>query len=921
MRADTNRRRIIFFIAIYLCIGGCERPSRDALYYRGIELMGKSNFKGAVVMFKNSLEKDQNFTEARFHLAKSYINLKKLSLAEKEFKIVLDQDPNYHDAKIELAKIYLLQRRPEDALDEIGFDENRNYDNIDILEVAGRAYAMKQEHEIALKLLNRGHSLGEGDNLIDISLAEIHLQMGSADKARAHIIGVIDRDPTELNALNILARIQIVEKEYDNALQTYSLIVKENPYDYETWFRMGLLNIQQGQYGEAISISDAIIEAFPDTHQGYYLKGLAQFHDRNYDDAITSLQLAQKIFPDSNTYYYLGQCYYHQDKLESAISYFYKSLDLSPSMLQPRRMLSLIFLKQKRSDDAINEIRHVISQKEDDALSYLILGGAYAAKRKYLEGLREFKRAIELNPSVVDAALKKGLIKLNNRTDITGLSLNMDKILKPEVLDWKIFLAYYYLDIGQYDNSLDLLQSGITGARNDYIYYCLAADVLLRKNEINAAILMLDKAKNANPEFIELYLALSKLYFLAGDYDSGIEELRAIIERSQENIDALTGLALMFEFKGRYDEALRFYELARKTGGINGHVALAKYLFRTNDFEGGMDVINKAIESNPDSALLYELKGKALISKNEYADALETFEELEKIDPVSGYRNIRDCYLLMNSPQEALDKAEEELNKNNQRLDVMADVSSIYSAMGDRENAILNANKIIRTDPYSSLGYKILAQVYLENREYQNAENVLDEAEKVSEDDTDISLMKGKLFRLKNDHASALKVYNDALGITPGHISLIFNKGATFHEMGRINEAISEYMKTLSISSNHVSALNNLAYIYADTDRNPTRALYLALKAYLLSPFDAAVQDTLGLAMIKNNLFDDALTLLSKAKNRNPKNPAIHYHSALAHKARNEKTKAIEELRIAVELGNFTDSVKAEELLISLLKE
>jgi tetratricopeptide (TPR) repeat protein len=445
---------------------------------------------------------------------------------------------------------------------------------------------------------------------------------------------------------------------------------------------------------------------------------------------------------------------------------------------------------------------------------------------------------------------------------------------------------------------------------------------------------MLNKAKNANPELIELYLSLSKLYFLAGDYDRGVQELKAIIELSPENIDALSGLAFIFELRGKHKEAHRLYDLASKTGSINGHVALAKYFFRKNDYERGMEVINEAMKSNPHSALLYELKGKALISKNKYADAIETFEEMEKIEdaietfeemekiePVRGYRNIRDCYLLMNAPEIAIDKAEKELNKNNQRLDVMADISSIYSAMGNRENAIRNANKIIRTNPYSSIGYKVLAKVYLENKDYHNAENVLDEAIKKLEDDVDIYLMKGKLFRLKNDHTSALKVYSDALRISPGHISLIFNKGATFHEMGRTNEAVSEYMKALSISNNHVTSLNNLAYIYAESDSDPTKALYLASKAYLLSPFDADIQDTLGLAMIKNNLFDDALKLLSEAKKRYPKNPAIRYHSALAHKARNEKNKAIEELRIAVELGNFPDSVKAEELLISLLRE
>jgi tetratricopeptide (TPR) repeat protein len=281
---------------------GCERLSRDELYSRGMYLMEKNNFRGAVVMLENSLEKDQKFTEARFHLARSYMHLKKLNTAEKELKRVLLQNPNYHDAKIELAKIYLLRLRPEGALNAIGFDENNHYDDADILEVAGRAYAMKGENTFALKLLKRGNSIANGGNSIDISLAEVYLHMGNVEKARDHIMMVIDKDPSELNALYILARLQIMEKEIDHAIQTYSQIIKENPYDYETLFRVGLLNIRQGQYGEVISISDKIIETNPDNHQGYYLKGIAQFHKRNYDDAITSFQLSQKISPSSITW-------------------------------------------------------------------------------------------------------------------------------------------------------------------------------------------------------------------------------------------------------------------------------------------------------------------------------------------------------------------------------------------------------------------------------------------------------------------------------------------------------------------------------------------------------------------------------------------------------------------------------------------
>ncbi len=49
-----------------------EHKTKGQLVSDGIRLVQDKNPRGAIVLFKNALEKDQNYFEARFQLTKAY---------------------------------------------------------------------------------------------------------------------------------------------------------------------------------------------------------------------------------------------------------------------------------------------------------------------------------------------------------------------------------------------------------------------------------------------------------------------------------------------------------------------------------------------------------------------------------------------------------------------------------------------------------------------------------------------------------------------------------------------------------------------------------------------------------------------------------------------------------------------------------
>jgi tetratricopeptide (TPR) repeat protein len=245
-------------------------------------------------------------------------------------------------------------------------------------------------------------------------------------------------------------------------------------------------------------------------------------------------------------------------------------------------------------------------------------------------------------------------------------------------------------------------------------------------------------------------------------------------------------------------------------------------------------------------------------------------------------------------------------------------MSRIYKIMGKKQDAVDNANNIIRRNPESSAGYMALASIYQDDKEYDKAVETLRKASRIR--DVNIPLMLGNLYLIKKDYASALAQCRRAEEIKSEYVPDMFQKAAVYHTMGKRNDAIAEYLRVLRYSQNHVAALNNLAFLYAEENKDLAAALQVAMRAYTLAPRDGSVLDTLGFVLLKNKKVDDALKALQKAAEFLPDNPAVYYHLALGYKEHGKNSLAVENLQKALALGDFSEAGQARALLEKLKK-
>ena len=141
------------------------------------------------------------------------------------------------------------------------------------------------------------------------------------------------------------------------------------------------------------------------------------------------------------------------------------------------------------------------------------------------------------------------------------------------------------------------------------------------------------------------------------------------------------------------------------------------------------------------------------------------------------------------------------------------------------------------------------------------------------------SSLGGKLYRLINSvegNTAAKLLLDEWLAAFPedGNVNTLL--GIHYQSTSQSENAISHYETALAQQPNRAVVLNNLAWLYQDS--NPERALSLSTRAYELLPDNADILDTYGWILYRQGDTDRALEILRRASEIAPDSELIREH-------------------------------------------
>jgi len=377
-------------------------------------------------------------------------------------------------------------------------------------------------------------------------------------------------------------------------------------------------------------------------------------------------------------------------------------------------------------------------------------------------------------------------------------------------------LGYTYEQQKEYKNAIESYRHAIELDRDNLDAIRGLAENLLNDGQVNAALDQYKVIADANPEDAQTYLRISEIYRRQGKYDDALDSLKKAQAMVPDALEVPYNIAVVYQAQGRYDESVKLLQdLLKKT-------------------EKAENSYSQADRNN--RAIFIERLGMVYRDQENYQAAVDTFRRMIPLgddNARTAYQDVIDTYREAKQWPQATAAAKEAAQKlpNDRELRMVLDAQ--LADTGDPEKPLADVRSLLKGTPEDREVYLRLAIMSTRLKRWNDAEEALSKAEKLSNKAED-------------------KEY------------VYFLRGSTFERQKKYDEAEVEFKKILTVNPQNAMTLNYLGYMNADRGVQLEESLNQIKQAVTLEPTNGAYLDSLGWAYFKLGKYDLAEETLNK---------------------------------------------------------
>ena len=522
------------------------------------------------------------------------------------------------------------------------------------------------------------------------------------------------------------------------------------------------------------------------------------------------------------------------------------------------------------------ETKSEIDRAEKDykkkAMDHFINGSIAETKGDFATAVLEFQDALNLDPSAgVYYALGKNYYNLNK------LSLAIQNSRKA-------------IELNPYQKE----------------YFILLSNVYSTARQFDSAAVTLENALRLDSMDVELYYKLARLYETSKPLKA-IETYEKVTAIIGPDWNVLIRVAELYEKLGNLDAAVSSIEKLVSLDPAN--VSLQKILIdfyqKSNKLDKSLEVANDILELTPDDLDTRERKAQILISQGKWELAADEYNYIlkQKDVPLDIKIRIGASYFNRSLKDSSLTKVTKDFFQTIDKDTVDWQVKMFLGAVAineKRDSAAIEYFKVVtdlarwNVDAWIRLG-----GLYFDNKKYEEAVKVMDEAIELFPDDFTTNLILGlslaqldkhsdakpylkKSVELNPNDLNSLSAYaytlsqlkeNDlavnylrqALTIKLDDVNLLGTLGLIYDAMEKWIECDSVYEHALQIDSQNALVNNNYAYSLSERGERLKEALRMAEIAIAADPDNTSYLDTIGWVHFKLGNYRDAKNYLEKA--------------------------------------------------------
>jgi putative PEP-CTERM system TPR-repeat lipoprotein len=602
---DLKRWAVVMALSGAVAAAGCSKDPNVAkreFVQSGDSYVAQQKYAEAIIQYRNAVQQDARFGEARLKLADAYAHTGDVVNAAREYVRAADLMPEDPTAQLKAGNMLLILRQFPDAQGRADKVLARDPKNVEAQILRANALAGLKKFGDAVSEVEAAIDNDPDRGASYANLATLQMVQGHAAEAEAGFKKALELDPKSVPAHLAIANFYLATGRIDEAESALKAAVAIDPRGVLANRALGYLYMGTHRAAEAERYLKVVAAAAPGNAgrlalADYYVaarrpedarKLLASLESgtSGRDHVAVELRLASLEFDAGDT--------------AAAARRIDGILTTDPKDADALVARSHILLKTGRVDDALTAAQQAALAAPQSAKVKFVLGLANVAHHNDTDAMTAFNEALRLDPGMAAAEMELARLDLRagRLSQATELAESAAKRLSDNP-DVQLLRAQIYLAAGDaakaepvltslartYPDSPDVqnavgalqLHRGRRAAARAAFTAALTHDPAnaaaltslvamdLQDKRPRAATARVDAAVAAAPRNAALLTVAGRTYAEVGSMADAERLLRRAVEADPNALDAYAALGQIYLAGGRTDDAIAQYrEMADK---------------------------------------------------------------------------------------------------------------------------------------------------------------------------------------------------------------------------------------------------------------------------------------------------------------------------------------------------------------------
>ncbi|MBN1758984.1 MAG: tetratricopeptide repeat protein [Chitinispirillaceae bacterium] len=831
------------------------------------------NVSAAVLTYEQVIALNPKATDEYKALGDLYKKQNKTDLAIMNFKKYLEKKTD-NSVALEVAEYSFGKKEYSEAVKYYALISGPEAGKPEVLQNYAEASLLANNNTKALELYKQLAALQPQNPAVLKKLYQIAEKAGSKDDVLYYLKKYAALNSKDAEAQKQLGDLLYERKDSNGALISYRAAFQSDPKLKGYFKRFAELIMKSGKQNELIQVLSAAIAAGEADVEMHIRLGQLYLAQKNYPRAIALYEKASQLDPKNTSVLSdLAKAQVASGNTSAATLTYEQVVVMNPNAEEEYKELGGLYMKQKKTDQAIKIYIKYLEKKQDNEIADLV-GKAMYDRKEYKEALKYLGMVVGSGANNTDHLKLYGQAATKAKDEFKAYQI-FRQLSTVSPKDPEVFEKLYDLSqrVGTKDDVLNYLKTYTSLKPGDAAAQKKLGDILYSKKDEQGALTAYRQALKADSSMKGFYKNYASLVMSKGSDSEKELALNGAVAAGEADARMYETLGNIYLKRKLYDKAIKMFDKASQLDPKNDKLlsSLAECYVKKGSISEAISTYEQVVALNPRAEeelktlgeLYFKIKKNTLALKyyKKYLDKKPSDAQVAYIVGETAYKT-RD----FNDAVKFLSMVRGGAENKPSFIKMYGDAAY---AVKDYPRALVQYSKLVKLTPKDASVYKKLFEINMKTGAKNDALQNLQTYSRFMPRDADAQKELGDMLYEKGEKVGALSAYRKALTADPKIKGLYKNYVPLVLASGKYQEKMAALKGAIAAKEADALVYKTLGAIYTSAKKY-NDAIKMFQEAIDLDKKDAALYLDYSDCLIKAGKFSDAAGNLEQALSLNP---------------------------------------------------